>query len=541
MQGAGGKFVSRLPDAGPANGGTEPGEENLPELVEISDSSEDEDESESDESSWSDAEETDLRSIRARDMSRVPTRAESRAQRAQRRQLANLETQFAGPKEKTGKARGSYTGHSERAERDKRKKLNDARHQYRESPVAPAFTGWIKKRGAGAAPAVRPDGPSVAQASLPDPRAVRGRAPSPEPVPITLDESPPRSVSYRATVEDVEDEYDAMLRMLASDDEDDDMVLPLSTVQPAQSTAHKTGPPSPCQPAPVDIAHANAEAMHVEEEDTSALLDVIDEEQPTTIPDCRALAEAGLRLAKRAKNFDDQLRFAHLSNFYAKVPHLGRMKASALVAKNFARGPHCARCIRSDARYFEAHGQLPPPRRSKRRAGGSLLDDEGVYMGVQRWLRCQEKSQVTPALLRNYVNQTRHPLDVEAWVPPQTLQQRSLDETLEFAPYATSHCVIFLLNTSRRQRVYTGENMEPQPLDLKNGEKEVILLFHDESAYHANDYQRDYWLKAGQQVLKKKEKGRGRRGAPHAPAPEGSTTCDNEGARRHQAQQQGHG
>lgn len=35
---------------------------------------------------------------------------------------------------------------------------------------------------------------------------------------------------------------------------------------------------------------------------------------------------------------------------------------------------------------------------------------------------------------------------------------------------------------------------------LEEGEREVILLFHDESAYHANDYQHDYWLKAGEQV-----------------------------------------
>ena len=49
------------------------------------------------------------------------------------------------------------------------------------------------------------------------------------------------------------------------------------------------------------------------------------------------------------------------------------------------------------------------------------------------------------------------------------------------------------------QRVYSGESMEPQPLELKDSDREVILIFHDESAYHANDYQHDYWLKAGEQ------------------------------------------
>jgi hypothetical protein len=49
--------------------------------------------------------------------------------------------------------------------------------------------------------------------------------------------------------------------------------------------------------------------------------------------------------------------------------------------------------------------------------------------------------------------------------------------------------------------------MEPIPPCLKPGEKEAIVYFHDESAFHMNDYQWYFWLKNDEQVLKKKEQG----------------------------------
>lgn len=55
---------------------------------------------------------------------------------------------------------------------------------------------------------------------------------------------------------------------------------------------------------------------------------------------------------------------------------------------------------------------------------------------------------------------------------------------------------------------YDGPNMTETLPKLKEGEKEHIIIYHDESAFHANNYKQDYWLHEGEQVLKKKEKGR---------------------------------
>jgi len=51
------------------------------------------------------------------------------------------------------------------------------------------------------------------------------------------------------------------------------------------------------------------------------------------------------------------------------------------------------------------------------------------------------------------------------------------------------------------------DDMSPQELKLNEEDKEVEVFFHDESAFHANDYARQFWLRSGEVVLKKKEKG----------------------------------
>ncbi|KAJ7690180.1 hypothetical protein B0H17DRAFT_1201760 [Mycena rosella] len=54
--------------------------------------------------------------------------------------------------------------------------------------------------------------------------------------------------------------------------------------------------------------------------------------------------------------------------------------------------------------------------------------------------------------------------------------------------------------------------LEPQMLEileLDDNEVEHVVIVHDESTLHSNDYQNNhYWLKEGEQVLKKKERGR---------------------------------
>jgi hypothetical protein len=43
---------------------------------------------------------------------------------------------------------------------------------------------------------------------------------------------------------------------------------------------------------------------------------------------------------------------------------------------------------------------------------------------------------------------------------------------------------------------------------LEPGEKEHVLIFHDEMAIHANDCQKHYWARPDETVLRKKDQGR---------------------------------
>jgi hypothetical protein len=48
----------------------------------------------------------------------------------------------------------------------------------------------------------------------------------------------------------------------------------------------------------------------------------------------------------------------------------------------------------------------------------------------------------------------------------------------------------------------------PELID-DDDEVEHVVLVHDEASFHSNDYQNNhYWLKAGEQILKKKGRGR---------------------------------
>lgn len=65
-----------------------------------------------------------------------------------------------------------------------------------------------------------------------------------------------------------------------------------------------------------------------------------------------------------------------------------------------------------------------------------------------------------------------------------------------------------LLDFHRYMATYEGADMSETPAARREDGKEHVIIFHDESAFHANDYKGNYWLKGGEQVLKKKDKGR---------------------------------
>lgn len=125
------------------------------------------------------------------------------------------------------------------------------------------------------------------------------------------------------------------------------------------------------------------------------VFDAVDDELPQTTTGRRLLADECCKAARKSKDFKSMCRFADLVNFYRALPHSStRESASLKVARGVNKGPHHARLIRRDARYFEKTGRLPVADKAQRSCYGSLLDDEDVYLGVQTWLRTQAVGSV---------------------------------------------------------------------------------------------------------------------------------------------------
>jgi hypothetical protein len=114
---------------------------------------------------------------------------------------------------------------------------------------------------------------------------------------------------------------------------------------------------------------------------------VLDDAAPQDPKELGALAAASLKTARRQKDYRSEVLFASLVDFYRWMPRMGRLRAALRVAKYHGRGPAFQRVIAAQARFFEANGALKPSHQGQREKSNGLLDDEGFYLGVQRWLR----------------------------------------------------------------------------------------------------------------------------------------------------------
>ncbi|KAJ7182123.1 hypothetical protein C8R46DRAFT_985245 [Mycena filopes] len=254
---------------------------------------------------------------------------------------------------------------------------------------------------------------------------------------------------------------------------------------------------------------------------------ILDDAAPLAPAELASLALDGLKSARKSKDFRSTVLFAALGDFYRWMPRMGRLAAALRVAKNHGRGPAFQRVICAQARFFEANGALKPSHQGRREKSNGLLDDEGFYMGVQRWLRTLAVGTVNPKLLQQHVNETLLP---SLSLKKTTVSVRHCQRWLWKLGYRRMrhHKGVYWdgherKDVRKRRKEYLAELEAAEPfrpqyaepemtevlLELGDDEREHIFIKHDESTLHSNDYQNNhYWLKAGEQVLKKKGRGR---------------------------------
>ncbi|KAJ7128547.1 hypothetical protein C8R44DRAFT_732881 [Mycena epipterygia] len=254
---------------------------------------------------------------------------------------------------------------------------------------------------------------------------------------------------------------------------------------------------------------------------------VLDDAAPRDPKELGPLAAASLKTARKQKDYRSEVLFASLVDFYRWMPRMGRLRAALRVAKYHGRGPAFQRVIAAQARFFEVNGALKPSHQGQRERSNGLLDDEGFYLGVQRWLRTLEVGTVNPKLLQRHINETLLP---SLALKKKTVSIRHCQRWLWRLGYRRKRQQKGVYwdgherkDVKRRRKEFLAElhayehlratyaepDMREVLPELLDDEIEHVEIVHDEASFHSNDYQNNqYWLKPGEQVLKKKGRGR---------------------------------
>jgi len=209
---------------------------------------------------------------------------------------------------------------------------------------------------------------------------------------------------------------------------------------------------------------------------------------------------------------------------------LGWIKASSDIACQWkeGEGKHFARKVRALARHYQVFEQLPREKRGGEKEARSPLFDERVKRAACGWLTSQAVGQVSPRRFQEALNveilpslsiELKRPLcerTARRWLLKLGWRLTMLKKGVYMDGHEREDVVkyrneVFLPAMARfeeRMTHFEGPTMTQTPPTLKDGEKEVIPQFHDESCLTVNDFKAKAWLGPGQTILQKKGRGR---------------------------------
>ncbi|KAF8912422.1 hypothetical protein CPB85DRAFT_1375741 [Mucidula mucida] len=187
-------------------------------------------------------------------------------------------------------------------------------------------------------------------------------------------------------------------------------------------------------------------------------------------PILEALAREGLKKSRQKKDYRSELLFASLINFYRWMPRMGHLRASVWIART---------------------GVGVKPQLLRKHVNKMLL------------------------LLLNLQKKTISVKQAWRWLYNLGYRRKKYSKGVYWDGHERKDVkkrrveyIAELTGIKRFMSVYDGPDMAETKPTLKDGKKEHVIVVHNETAYHANNYQnQSYYLKAGEQVLKKKERG----------------------------------
>lgn len=209
----------------------------------------------------------------------------------------------------------------------------------------------------------------------------------------------PRAASLDSDIEEIPSLPSSSFKRLRTDPPE--LPVPAEEQEPA-SSEDELGADNEEELVPEEIEKQAREVQGDKQVDSIVVADdiadwvdtVLDDAAPRNPDELYELAKDSLKAARKQKNYRSEVLFASLADFYRWMPRMGRLRAALRVAKYHGRGPAFQRVIAAQARFFEAYGALKPSHQGKREKSNGLLDDEGFYLGVQRWLRTLEPGTV---------------------------------------------------------------------------------------------------------------------------------------------------
>ncbi|THU87050.1 hypothetical protein K435DRAFT_682354, partial [Dendrothele bispora CBS 962.96] len=241
-----------------------------------------------------------------------------------------------------------------------------------------------------------------------------------------------------------------------------------------------------------------------------------------------------LKMKKNRLSLSEVNKMMILVNFAnLRLKGESRMQASEIVAKAWHNneGKWFARRIRDLARHYQVFEQLPKEHRGGSRVNRSWLHREEVRSKISEYLRNLPTGKVTPRILCHHINtilfpelgiKPKSPISIRTarrwlinlgWTYTVVKKGVYMDghERADVVQYRHETFLPLMKKYEERMACYElddGKNLKKIPPKLESNEKELIPLFHDESAFHHNDHVTSLWLKTGQQPLRKKGRGR---------------------------------
>lgn len=208
---------------------------------------------------------------------------------------------------------------------------------------------------------------------------------------------------------------------------------------------------------------------------------------------------------------------------------LSRANAAQQIAFVYREGAgvRFARRVCALARHYRIFGELPTERCGGLRVNRSWLNDEGVCARVLLHLQSLAPGKVVPAQLQRHINNVifpalgiapKKPTSVRTarrWLIKLGWRHSRIHKSVYMDGHERSDVVAYrqdfflpqMAQFRQRMAKYEGVELTYTPPALNNGEKEVILLFHDECCFQANDQHSHAWLHDGEPPLRKKSRG----------------------------------